>query len=356
MFPKYESNLFVFDIETVPQDKLTPSLWEELERKIENEVARTSEDREKIRLKLQHLNPAFGKIICIGTLYKSMNLQGEWEEKSEVFSAEDENQVLLDFWRRLADFNERRTLFVSFNGLRFDVPFIIARTVALNLSPTNQSFLDTYRYGKFPHFDVCLALDNQLTLEATCETFGIDSPKTQGIKGSMVSDFYKQGKILEILGYCLRDVKATYEIFQRLQSFYVLPYTDERKAQKVNKLNGEITPIWSRSPIFKCTNTSCNSTFYPEDLGFCFVCGAPVCMNCRSVLENLNFTFCQVHFNEYLSKAEDLDAIGYRSYINSDYTASLDKYTWEEYLDYKTAQEKNDFIPFEEVADDDIPF
>ena len=91
MFPKYESNLFVFDIETVPQDKLTPSLWEELERKIENEVARTSEDREKIRLKLQHLNPAFGKIICIGTLYKSMNLQGEWEEKSEVFSAEDEN-------------------------------------------------------------------------------------------------------------------------------------------------------------------------------------------------------------------------------------------------------------------------
>lgn len=354
MLSKYESNIFVFDIETVPQDKLTPSLWEELERKVDNEVARTSEDREKIRLKLQHLNPAFGRILCIGILYKSMNLQGEWEEKSEVFSAEDESQVLLDFWRRLADFDARRTLFVSFNGLSFDVPFIIARSVALNLSPANQSFLDTHRYGKFPHFDACVALDNKLTLEAACETFGVDSPKTQGVKGSAVSDFYKQGKILEILGYCLRDVRATYRVFQRLQPFYVLPYTDERKAQKVNKLNGEITPIWSRSPIFKCTNTSCNSTFYPEDLGFCFVCGTPVCMNCRSVLDKINFIFCEVHFNEYLSKADDFDALGYRNEVNSEYTASFDKYTWEEYLNYKTAHKDSDFVPFEEV--DNIPF
>ena len=85
MLSKYESNIFVFDIETVPQDKLTPALWEELDRKVENEVARTSEDKEKIRSRLQSFNPAFGKILCIGVLCKSMNMRGEWEETSEVF-------------------------------------------------------------------------------------------------------------------------------------------------------------------------------------------------------------------------------------------------------------------------------
>ena len=56
----------------------------------------------------------------------------------------------------------------------------------------------------------------------------------------------------------------------------------------------------------------------------------------------------QVHFNEYLSKADDYDALGYRNEINSDDMASFDKYTWEEYLDYRTEQENDDFIPFGE--------
>ena len=247
---------------------------------------------------------------------------------------------------------------MSFNGIGFDIPFIIARSIALNVLPTNQSFLDTNRYGKFPHCDLLLALNNQMTLETACETFGADSPKTQTIKGSEVFDFYKRGKILEILGYCLRDVRATYDIFQRIQPFYVLQYQDERKIQKANKLNGGITPIESRSPIFKCKDTICNSTFYPEDVGFCFVCGTPVCMNCRSVLDKPNFIFCEVHFNEYLLKADDLDAIGYRNEVNSEYTASFDKYTWEEYLNYKSTQENSKFVPsfeVEGVEDDDLP-
>jgi predicted PolB exonuclease-like 3'-5' exonuclease len=99
------------------------------------------------------------------------------------------------------------------------------------LPRTNRLFLDTYRYGRFPHFDVCLALENQLTLEAACEMLGIDNPKTEAIRGSDVFEYYKRGQILEILNYCLRDVESTYEIFQKIQSFYPLSYADERKAR-----------------------------------------------------------------------------------------------------------------------------
>ncbi len=228
---EYQHNIFVFDIETIPQETLTIPLWRELEHKTGNEVAKTSENEETIRLKLQHLNPAFGRILCIGVLYKSMNSQGEWKEEREAFYASDEKELLSNFGSRLADFDNRRTLFVSFNGLRFDVPFIIARTIAQGLPRTNRLFLDTYRYGRFPHFDVCLALENQLTLEAACEMLGIDNPKTEAIRGSDVFEYYKRGQILEILNYCLRDVESTYEIFQKIQSFYPLSYADERKAR-----------------------------------------------------------------------------------------------------------------------------
>ena len=130
MSAEYQHNIFVFDIETIPEEKLTIPLWRELERKTENEVAKTPENEETIRLKFQSVTPAFGRILCIAVLYRSMNSQGEWEEEREVFYAPDEKTLLSNFWGRLADFNNRRTSFVSFNGLRFDVPFIIARTIA----------------------------------------------------------------------------------------------------------------------------------------------------------------------------------------------------------------------------------
>lgn len=338
MSDNHQCNIFVFDIETIPQERLTPLLWQELERKVETEAARTSKDREKVRLELQSLKPAFGRILCIGALYKNMNSKGEWKESCEVFYSEDERQTLSNFWKRLADFEKRRTVFVSFNGLRFDVPFIITRTVALDLPPTNQSFLDTYRYGRFPHFDMCSALENQLTLEAACEIFGVNNPKAEEIRGSRVFELYKEGKILEILSYCLRDVIATYEVFQKIRPFYPTSYQDERKMEKIGNLKGELMQIPSRSPRFKCI--ACSKTLYPESLDFSLACNEFVCAKCKVALEN---------------DSED-KIYGYHSYRD----VPVQKYTWEELLNYKASQEgehrTDDFVPFEEEIVDDIPF
>ena len=331
MSSEHQHNILVFDIETIPQETLTFPLWRELERKTKNEVVKTSENEETTRLKLQSLNPAFGRILCIAVLYRSMNSQGEWEEEREVFYAPDEKTLLSNFWGRLADFDNRRTLFVSFNGLRFDVPFIIARTIAHGLSQTNKLFLDTYRYGRFPHFDACLALENQMTLEAACKMLGLDSPKTEDIRGGDVFEYYKRGQILAILNYCLRDVKSTYEIFKRIQPFYPLSYADERKASNCRQLQGRITPIPHRSPPFECI--SCHKAFYPESMDFCELLGDFACLGCKEGLERA-----------------DWEAIGL-----GDYTGNIQKYTWEEYLSGKTQADPGDPLS-SELTDDDIPF
>ncbi|MBI5325074.1 MAG: 3'-5' exonuclease, partial [Ignavibacteriae bacterium] len=49
--------------------------------------------------------------------------------------------------------------------------------------------------------------------------FGITSPKSAGIDGSKVSEFYNEGKILDIAEYCLRDVTATWELFLKWKEF-----------------------------------------------------------------------------------------------------------------------------------------
>jgi hypothetical protein len=57
------------------------------------------------------------------------------------------------------------------------------------------------------------------TLEFFCEIFGVTSPKN-GINGSKVGEYFKQGRLDEIAHYCLADCKATGELYQRLKNYY----------------------------------------------------------------------------------------------------------------------------------------
>src|SRR5437016_1978881 len=84
--------------------------------------------------------------------------------------------------------------------------------------------LDTRRFSTERHFDVREVLTNferyrKGTLEFFCEIFGVNSPKN-GINGSKVGDYFKQGRLDEIAHYCLADCKATGELFQRLKNYY----------------------------------------------------------------------------------------------------------------------------------------
>ncbi|MFT5689305.1 MAG: putative PolB exonuclease-like 3'-5' exonuclease, partial [Planctomycetota bacterium] len=54
------------------------------------------------------------------------------------------------------------------------------------------------------------------SLDYWCHRFGVESPKG-GIDGSQVGRAYDEGRIDEIGEYCLRDVRATGELFKHLE-------------------------------------------------------------------------------------------------------------------------------------------
>jgi hypothetical protein len=54
----------------------------------------------------------------------------------------------------------------------------------------------------------------RFNLDFYCKAFGIDSPKGQGVTGTDVGSLMEQGRYRDIAEYCVRDVRATVELYQ----------------------------------------------------------------------------------------------------------------------------------------------
>jgi 3'-5' exonuclease len=218
----------VFDIETVsfPWLDLDPMLRERLTR------SATDPDDYRRRKKGGALAPYTGKVVVIGMLNPESGRGSLWYEsalpRAAAPSADglfdvvacDERTMLEEFWTTLRKFDR----VVTFNGRRFDGPFLSVRSAVHGLRPSRN--LAGYRYSVEEHLDLLEALtffgttswDQTPTLHAACVAFGIPSPKTEEVHGYTVDDFYRQGRLREIADYCRRDVEATAELFRRLDA------------------------------------------------------------------------------------------------------------------------------------------
>jgi DNA polymerase elongation subunit (family B) len=205
-----QSATLVVDIETVGQD---PDILPERAREILLNVG-TAEEREKV-LETLGLDPCTGRIICIGVYWLEL-------ERSRAYCQTDERELLANFWADIGQIRPHR--FVTFNGKSFDFPYINIRS-AINCVPIPRDIiLDSRRFSTEHHFDVREILTNferyrKGTLEFFCQIFGVTSPKN-GIDGSRIGDYFRQGRIDEIAHYCLDDCRATGELYLRLKNFY----------------------------------------------------------------------------------------------------------------------------------------
>jgi len=209
-----------FDIETIPQQQpLTDIQQEELNKQLDKAYKRNPEwndtEKEKFKKLFMATNPFFGEIVCIG-LYKTVN---NMHDSTSLIGSE--KYILERFWNILKTF---RGIYISFNGINFDVPFILKRSMAHSLKPTSNSFVDLKRFSTKPHFDVKLIFGDWDkyavgTLRLVCEHLGIESPKEGVVKAENVENEYKLGNINEIADYCLKDVMATYQAYERLLNY-----------------------------------------------------------------------------------------------------------------------------------------
>ena len=204
------SSTLIVDIETVTQGtESIPKRALEILLDVEDEEAR------KAVVDRMALEPSTGRIVCIGVYWLEV-------DRSRAYCQSDERELLANFWSDLAQI--RPTRLVTFNGKSFDFPYINVRSAILSVPAPRDFLLDTRRFSTDRHFDVRETLTNydryrKGTLEFFCEIFGVPSPK-DGIDGSKVGEYFKQGRLDEIAHYCLADCKATAKLYERLRPYY----------------------------------------------------------------------------------------------------------------------------------------
>lgn len=221
----------VFDIE------VAGFLWDEVDevtrgylRERERDPARRDAVHERLAL-----YPGLGKVIAIAMWLVEEDrgmllLEGEqehaepkpWEKvaRSKILRG-TEAQLLSAFWKAVDRAGARRQLprLVSYNGRGYDGPVLMVRSAQLGIVPSRN--LIPNRYALEQHTDLMDVLTFQgatrdrYSLDYWCRRFDVESPKGS-IDGSQVGRAYREGRIEDIGEYCLRDVRATSELYQKL--------------------------------------------------------------------------------------------------------------------------------------------
>jgi hypothetical protein len=232
----------VIDIETVG----TP--WEELDPYVREYMMKglSEGDAEEAR-RAGGLSPFRGKIVAIGVIRLDdgrscalYEMPGQTEVNVERVGARTyisgtERQILEKFW----EFFDSDSRFISFNGRQFDGPFLMIRSAINGIVPKRD--LVGYRYGFHPNCDLREALNFfgtvnarqfKFNLDLACKAFGVETSKSEGVDGRSVETWYRAGRHREIADYCLEDVRATAELYEKLASTLLMFNTDFKNAEE----------------------------------------------------------------------------------------------------------------------------
>jgi len=208
----------IFDIETAGRDfkSLDIPTQEYLLR-----FAETEEEKEEVRDSLSFY-PQTAEIVAIGMLdpdsqkgfaFYQNNDQPllPFEEEGVRYETGTEKEIIGKFWNVIKGYKQ----FITFNGRGFDCPFILTRS-AVHRTKAGKDLMPN-RYGDahidlFDQLSFYGATRRKFSLDMWCRTFGIKSPKEDGMTGYDVKEFFKAGKCLEIARYCVGDIRATREL------------------------------------------------------------------------------------------------------------------------------------------------
>lgn len=230
---------FVLDIETIPRDlrgeprKIQEYVWERALRReadagtevgLDDYLAAAADPalaavRDRVE-RYMTLRPEFGHVVCIGMGHDARG-RGDLETKAlTARSVADERGILESFWDVVKA--RRDWCFITYNGLAFDLPFLLRRSIYLGLTPTTGLPLRPFALDS--HFDVMRVLSNwergdAVRLDIVAELLGL-SKSPPGMDGSQVLGLWRAGRVEEIEAYCLGDVRLVYEIFLRIEAFF----------------------------------------------------------------------------------------------------------------------------------------
>lgn len=153
----------------------------------------------------------FSSIVCIGLL----EFSDQMEPRGAVaWYGANERELLRQFWSRLA--NDRPSLFITHNGLGFDLPFIKKRSIIHQVKPSIDINLAKFRTE--PVYDTMAIWSNWDTrgwikLDVLARALNVE---TKSGSGEQVAAMWERGLGLELARYCLQDTYVTYACYCRM--------------------------------------------------------------------------------------------------------------------------------------------
>jgi 3'-5' exonuclease len=219
-------NLFIFDIETIPDTEAAKSLLN-LKTDDVSELRKALAEYHNKDLPPENVfvKPLFHKIVAISFAKIAVSRFGEYE----TYKLEDlrsggnidsnEAELVQGFFKYFEKITPR---LVSFNGRSFDMPVLKYRAMKHDIAvPFLYKMGDKWnsynsRYSLDWHCDLLEAVSDfnasgKVRLNDVCAILGY--PGKIDVDGSAVFTLYDEGKVAEIRDYCETDVLNTYLLY-----------------------------------------------------------------------------------------------------------------------------------------------
>jgi len=206
-------NHIALDIETIPAKPLE-DYSDNIREKVLEKVGKLQEKNPDFDYdNFASIHGDFGKIICISLAYVA---EDETIRLKSIYG-DDEYQILQEF-NNISE--KHQGIYIHYNGLNFDIPFILQRMSHHGIAPADPRFSNLRRFSTDPHFDVMMNYYNWdmqkvLPLGILAELHGLPSPKEE-LSGEKVFAAYKKGEWEKIVHYCEFDTATTLNLWRKL--------------------------------------------------------------------------------------------------------------------------------------------
>jgi hypothetical protein len=153
----------------------------------------------------------FCQIVCIGAIVLTDAFE---PQEAMAWYGSNERELLRQFWARIAQL--RPSLFITHNGLGFDLPILRNRSIIHQIKPSMDISLARFRTE--PVFDTLAVWSNweargRVKLDVLARALGCE---TKSGSGKEVADMWKAGQGKQIAEYCLRDCYVTYACYSKM--------------------------------------------------------------------------------------------------------------------------------------------
>jgi hypothetical protein len=210
--------LIAFDIETADNGSAYNETYlETLKHKGLKDPDKVAKDLAEKREKFA-LSPITGKVICVGF----MSQAGTKIFKTDTCS---EGDLLLKVWEEFEDLLANNNKIISFNGLLFDIPFLIQRSLLLGI-PVDKNMADLLlrKYSNPFHIDLRTYLPegSLRVLSHIAFNNALEDPN-----GGDIKEFYLKGDWEAIEKKNIADLAGTLALGKLLfQGIPVIPDID----------------------------------------------------------------------------------------------------------------------------------